>query len=96
MMNFATEKLRERIAFPPYNISWILLMWTLLNLCMISRLASEKLRQMTRSGDQNPGYSLLLGDCTCHRGFHQCSNSVLCVFFEVALCFSKKMLGQND
>jgi len=33
---YGIEFLSERIAFPPYNISWILLMWTLLNLCMIS------------------------------------------------------------
>ena len=87
----ATEKRpRERIAFPPYNISWILLMWTLLNLCMISRLASEKLRQMTRSGDQNPGYLLLLGDCTCYRGFDECSNSALCVFLRLRYVFPRR------
>lgn len=28
--------LSDRIAFPPYNVSWILLIWTLLNLGMIS------------------------------------------------------------
>lgn len=33
---YGTVLLSDRIAFPPYNISWILLMWTLLNVCMIS------------------------------------------------------------
>ena len=45
---------------------------------------------MTRSGDENPGYLLLLGDCTCHRGFDQCSNSVLCVFLRLRYVFPRR------
>ena len=38
---------RDRIAFPPYNISWLMLIWALLNLGMISCLASQKIQNLS-------------------------------------------------